>query len=42
MFGACKSCQHLIREDKQQRCGLTGEALLKADLEKICVYHECD
>lgn len=40
LFGACRSCRHLVEEGKMYRCGLTQETLHAEELEKICVYHE--
>lgn len=40
-FGQCKSCKHNISLDKGLfRCGLTGEKLSQADVQKICLEHE--
>jgi DNA-binding MarR family transcriptional regulator len=39
-FGECQSCAHFRREgDRRYRCGLTGEALRRVDIEKICLEH---
>ena len=39
-FGECHSCVHFRREgDRRYRCGLTGEALRRVDIEKICLEH---
>lgn len=39
-FGVCSSCVHHQVEGGRARCGLTGEALRKADRAKICREHE--
>lgn len=39
-FGVCSSCIHHQAEGGRARCGLTGEALRKADRVKICREHE--
>jgi DNA-binding MarR family transcriptional regulator len=39
-FGECQSCAHFRREgERRYRCGLTGEALRRPDIEKICLEH---
>lgn len=39
-FGECRSCELFRREgDRRYRCGLTGEALRRIDIEKICLEH---
>ncbi|WP_271272230.1 MarR family winged helix-turn-helix transcriptional regulator [Aliamphritea hakodatensis] len=40
VFGACHSCQHLCHADASFSCGLTGEDLHSAELQKICVFHQ--
>lgn len=42
VFGVCSSCKHLLRDGKQHKCGLTGQALLDKELELICTFHELD
>jgi len=40
-FGACQTCRyHQVAEGGARRCGLTGEILLAADIDKICREHE--
>ena len=39
-FGACHSCIHFRRRGRGQHCGLTGETLRDADVDKICREHE--
>ncbi len=40
-FGVCQSCRHLRSEaDSAHHCGLTGEPLSPADLDRICREHE--
>jgi DNA-binding MarR family transcriptional regulator len=40
-FGVCKTCRfHRVEAGDARRCGLTGEVLLAADIDKICREHE--
>lgn len=39
-FGVCNTCVHHQADGARARCGLTGEALRKADRAKICREHE--
>lgn len=40
-FGLCKTCKHhRLEPDGSRRCGLTREALLPLDAEKICREHD--
>ncbi len=40
-FGVCRSCRFFTTESGgRSRCGLTGEALTKADSRRICREHE--
>ena len=42
IFGVCQSCKHLLKNGKEYRCGLTGQELVKDELELICTFHELD
>lgn len=39
-FGECQTCAHFrVEGERRFRCGLTGEALRRPDIEKICLEH---
>lgn len=39
-FGVCQSCRYFQRQGAEFRCGLTGEALSRAQIVRICREHE--
>jgi len=38
-FGTCATCRHALEEARGTRCGLTGDALPRAETDRICELH---